>query len=295
MGKLILRFAIATLMFCLGPSSYGADTIIQKTEGDQAPAQYVAPGGVGTIIYNYTSDINTQFRKCLEIAMDYQTKKLNELNSVLAQYFVQQTGASSEDAKKWAQDVIEKAPAFKKERERQNELIDEYNRELPKNLLANVYKLFAHIVEAVDSKMAALQILNPKIKYERDPRFVLFKDESTSLDRYTIRTAILPNANRIVIECITGSLRQGIVSKCPSLEFTEFVEQKALQTFAVKAAPSGLTLVMGDPNEVRLQFKKKKVLENVTYPATGAEALTAEFKHQFNTTFEEFLKIAYAR
>jgi hypothetical protein len=286
---------IASLSFTLSSGSLAADKITQETKGDQSPAQYVAPGGVGTIIYNYTSDISTQFRKCLEIAMDYQTKKLNELNSILAQYFVQQTGASDEDAKKWAQDVIEKAPAFKKEKERQDDLIDQYNKELPKNLLANVYKLFAYIIETIDSRMAALQEIDPKITYEKDPRFILFKDESTSIDLYIIRTAILRNGSRIVIKCVTGSLRQGIPVTCPSFEFTELVEKRAMQTFAVKPATGGLTLTWGDPNKVQLQFKQKKVLGNVMYLSTGAETLTTEFKNQFNANFEEFLKMAYAR
>jgi hypothetical protein len=42
-------------------------------------------------------------------------------------------------------------------------------------------------------------------------------------------------------------------------------------------------------------LKKERMLRDVRYSATGADPLTEQFKKEFDVTFAEFFKMAYAR
>ena len=277
---------------------YAGETTIQETKGDKSPILNIGPGGTGSINYNIyieqgISDVRAYTDKALQLIIDYQHKKLQELNRQLAELFRQEARASNEDAEKWVQDVLEKAPAFKKEMEKNEQLIKDYNQEFSKDLMAKVYKLFAHIIETIDSRFLVLKQSVSKVKYQKDERFILFNDETTTLTQYIIRTVVLPNGNQILIKCVTGNLRRGLVSTCPSLEFIEMVGQNVMQSFSIiPRGGGGGFLLLGGP-EVRL--KEKRVLPNVIYPLTGEEMLTESFKKNFDMTFQEFLQMALTR
>jgi len=239
-------------------------------------------------------DIKRRYENCMEANTAYTHKKLEDLNESLVKLYSQRAGVPEEDAKEWALQTIENAREFKKEMEKLDESINQYNEGLSKDILEKTYRLFHYILETVDSRLTAIRELNPGVKYETSDKLILFNDEKTKAGHYTLRTVVLPKRNRILIGCVPGELKQGLVSKCPFLEFTEVVEQKVVQSFKITPnyAEGGLTLTWGG-NQVGL--KQQKVLGDVQYSATGKDSLTEQFKNQFNLTFEEFFKIAYAR
>jgi hypothetical protein len=169
----------------------------------------------------------------------------------------------------------------------------EYNEGLSKDILEKTYRLFHYIFETVDSRLMVLQEINPKVKYETSDKLILFNDEKTKAEHYTLRTVVLPKGNRILIGCIPGELKHGLVSTCPSLEFGELVEGKKMQSFRIMPNyESGPGIRIGG-NEV--QLKEERRLQDVRYSATGKEMLTEQFRRQFNETFKEFFNIVYAR
>lgn len=287
----IFCFLILSIPFELSASS---DHVKQETKGDMSPAVN-APGGTINIIYNKientTNEMNQSFSKCFELAINLQAEKLKELNEEIAQLYIQQSGVPQEDAKEWAKDVINNAPEFKKELERQEALRNKYNKELSKELIAKTYKLFSYIFEFVDSRLIALRESKPEIKYEMSEKFILFRDESTSTGSYTSRALILPNGNKIRIVCHTGRLTKGLVTNYPSLRFEEVVQEKVIQSFSILPKYPGLKIVAAD----KVPYKKKKELENVEYPVTGGDRLTKGFKVKLNETLQDFFKITLSK
>ena len=264
---------------------------------------YISPGGSSEISYDISdkaigeidrvvSEIRQQFSNCLEVAIDFQNKKLKDLNQTLAELHAQET-TDQKEAKKWAQDLIEKAPEIRNEKQVIDELKDKYNREFSKNLLANAYKLFNYIFQTVDSRLLAFQELNTEVKYEKNENFILFNDESTQINRYVARTVILPNGNHIQIICITGKITQGIVSTCPILIFIEGAGKKTIQSFRLSPSYGGSKITIMGPG-VQLP-QKESVLADIEYRATGEEMLTVQIRERFNSTFQDFFKLAYTR
>lgn len=287
----IFCFLILSIPFELSASS---DHVKQETKGDQSPVVH-APGGNINIVYNIIEnksfEINKSFSKCFELAINLQAEKLKELNEEIAQFYIQQSGVPKEDAKEWAKDVINNAPEFKKELERQEALRNKYNKELSKELIAKTYKLFAYIFELVDSRLIALRESKPEIKHEMSKKFILFRDESTSTGSYTSRTLILPNENKIRIVCDTGQLTKGLVTNYPSLRFKEVVEEKVIQSFSILPKYPGIRIVAAD----KVPYKKKKELRNVEYTVTGGDMLTEGFKVRLNETLQDFFKITLSK
>jgi hypothetical protein len=122
-------------LFCFLCECYAVERSTQKTTGDQSPAAQADRGATIKIEYNnivnqYISETKTKFSECLDIATVFQNQKLADLNKTIATLLVQNEGASKGEADKWAKDLIEQAPGFKKERENNNALIRKYNEEL---------------------------------------------------------------------------------------------------------------------------------------------------------------------
>ncbi|MCJ7602412.1 MAG: hypothetical protein MUO63_13060 [Desulfobulbaceae bacterium] len=304
MDKRSVKLIIASLVIHFSLCTANASSEVkQDTKGNQSPAVYISPGGSSKISYDISdkaigeidrvvSEIRQQFSNCLEVAIDYQNKKLKDLNQTLSELHAQET-TNPKEAKKWAQDLIEKAPEIRNEKQVIDELKDKYNKEFSKNLLANVYKLFNYIFQTVDSRLLAFQELNTEVKYEKNENFILFNDESTQINRYVARTVILPNGNYIQIICITGKITQGIVSTCPILIFEEGAGEKTIQSFRLVPDYGAYKLTLMGPG-VQLP-QKERVLTNIEYGATGEEMLTVQLKGEFNSTFQEFFKLAYTR
>jgi hypothetical protein len=237
------------------------------------------------------AEINDKFSKTLDVLINFQNKKVEELNKELADIFIQDIGGTDEDAKKWAKNIIDNAPEVKKQLENNERIRIQYNLELSKGLLTKVYNLYVYIYEKIDQRFMALKELNNKIKYEKDDKFILFNDESTRIDPYNSRTLILANGNNIIIQCLPGKIEQGFIRECPSLSFYEVVGEKILQSFSIH--PSWGGVLTGGGGEVPYQEKKK--LESISYPKNGKEILTDDFEIKFNSTFEEFIQTAFAR
>jgi hypothetical protein len=240
------------------------------------------------------AEINETNRRCLDAAVAFTNKRLDDLDKRLQEHYMEKSGAPSEEAKKWAKDIMN-TEEFKKRREKEAEVIKEYNEEKAKKLLAYVYKAFIYIFQEIDSNVAAFLEINQKIKYEKDKRFFLFRNESNSLDHYIARTLFLPNGNRILISCNTGTMSKGLVITCPSMKFIEMVGGKVMQSFEIK--PNyGLGGAAHRLGEGPVQYKEQPVVGNIQYNAGGnIDPLTDEFKNQLNTHLEAFFKIAFAR
>jgi hypothetical protein len=240
------------------------------------------------------ADIHQTNRRCLDAAVAFTNKRLEDLDNRLQELYMEKSGAPSEEAKKWAKDIMN-TEEFKKRREKEAEVIKEYNEEKAKKLLAYVYKAFIYIFQEIDSNVAAFLEINQKIKYEKDKRFFLFRNESNSLDHYIARSLFLPNGNRILISCNTGTMSKGLVITCPSMKFIEMVGGKVMQSFEIK--PNyGLGGAAHRLGEGPVQYKEQPVVGNIQYNAGGnIDPLTDEFKNLLNTHLEAFFKIAFAR
>jgi hypothetical protein len=239
------------------------------------------------------SEVRKEFSKCLEITIAFQSKKLEDLNKTLAGLLVQNEGVTEEDAKKWARDILDKAPGFKKEIETNNALIRKYNEELSKDLMAKVYKAFAYVFETVDSRLLALKELSPKATYARDDKFVLFSDETTQIKSYTARSFVFANGNRIAVILTPGELKRGLIQTCPSLDFREYAGQSLTQSFRVKpyyGGGAGFRVSGGG-----VELKKERIVTDIEYPATGTDVLTDRFKEELNKAFAEFIELAFTR
>ncbi len=297
MGKVIAFFLSLSLFFCLLAESTAAEKITQETKGSQSPAVFLSPGAISNI--NYTtpidqimSEVHKEFSRCMEVTIAFQSKKLEELNKKLARLLVENEGIPEDDARQWAKELVEKSPGFKKEIETNKALIQKYNKELSNNLAAKVYKAFSYIFENLDSRFLALKDLNPKTKYDRDDKFVLFSDENISVEAYTIRVFVFANENHINITLIPGKMKQGLVQKCPSIVFSEYEGKNLKQSFIIIPHYGGKTLTFRD-NKVTL--KKESTVKDIKYLATGADVLTESFKENFNSMFTSFVKLAFAR
>ncbi len=285
MGRLTVFFLSLPLSFCILFESYAAERVTQETKGDQSPAVFVSPGGTSNINYRIDaqidqilSEVRKEFSKCLEVTIAFQSKKLEELNKTLSELLVQNQGVSEEDAKKWAKDIVEKAPGFKKEIENNNALIKKYNEDLSKDLIAKVYKTFAYVFETLDSKLLALKEVSPKATYARDDRFVLFSDETSQMESYTARSFIFANGTRIAVTLTPGKLKQGLIQTCPSLDFIEFAGQNLTQSFKVTPHYGGGRIhIFGG-----VELKKQRTVRDVAYSATGTDILTDRFKEELN-------------
>lgn len=284
-------------LFCNSLESYAAERVTQETKGANSPALYVAPGGTGNINYTIdtqidrvTSEVNKGFTRCLEASIAFQSKKLEELNKTLAMLLAKSEGVPDEDARKWANDILEKAPRFKTEIENNNTLIKKYNEELSKDLTGKIYKTFAYVFETVDSRLQALKELSPQAKYTKDEKFVLFSDESTEIKPYTVRSFTFANGNSILVTLTPGKLSGGLIETCPSITFTAFIGQNRRWAFAVLPKySSNIRLVKG---RASVNFKKEKeLINNVDYPATGEDILTKQFKEKINNAFAIFIKL----
>jgi len=298
MGRLTVFFLSLFLSFCILSEPYAAERVTQETKGDQSPAIYVSPGGTSNINYRIDaqidqilSEVRKEFSKCLEVTTAFQSKKLEELNKTLAELLVQNLGVPEEDAKKWARDIVEKAPGFKKEIENNNALIKKYNEELSKDLMAKVYKAFAYVFETVDSRLLALKELSPKTTYARDDRFVLFSDETSQIKSYTARSFVFANGARVAVTLTPGKLKQSLIQTCPSLDFIEFAGQSLTQSFKVTPHYGGGTIFVHGG----VELKKERTVRDIKYSATGADVLTDGFKKELNKAFSEFIKLASTR
>ncbi len=298
MHRLLMPFMTALLALALPSSSHPADEITQETKGDQSPAVYVSPGGSSTINYAINqmvvpafSVLRGEYLDCIRFLIDSQTKKLKELDKKLAQFFIQQTGATDQDANKWVEEVIRNAPEYKKQIQENDKIREEWNREFSKSLMAKVYELFTYIFLTIDSRFAAFQEVNPKSEYQKNDKFALFEDASQDDADYIARTFAFPEGKRILIYCSIGRTNRGLVLSCPSLRFSEVIKQGVRQSFSVTPQKGHGTIIIGTPP---VPMKKREGLKDVEYPITGQEMLTEEFKTRFNATFQDFLKIVYA-
>ena len=299
--KAIIAFLIIHFSFNIAANA--SNEVKQNTKGNQSPAVYISPGGNSKISYDISekaiseidrvvSEIRQQFSNCLEVAIDFQNKKLKDLNHTLAKLRVQET-TNQKETKKWAQELIEKTPEIKNNKKAIDALRDEYNKKFSKNLLANVYKLFTFAYQTVDSRMLVFQELNTEVKFEKNENLILFKDESTQVNRYVARSVILPNGNHIQIICETGNILRGIVSRCPTLIFVELAGENIIQSFRLAPHYGGSTLTLRGSG-VQLP-QKERVLSDIKYRATGEEMLTIQIKERFNRNFQDFFKLAYTR
>ena len=301
MNKRTVKLIVISLAIYFSLCSANASSEVkQDTKGNQSPAVYISPGGSSNITYNnpdkiidrVASEIKQEFDNCLDFAIIFQAKKLKYLNKTLAELYAQET-TDQKEAKKWAQDIIDKAPEIKNQKHVIEEQRDKYNKEFSKNLLANVYKLFTYIFQTVDSILLAFQELNTEVKYKKNKNLVFFNDEPTQINSYVARTVILPNGNCIHIICDTGKIHQGIVSTCPTLIFAEGSGKKIIQSFKLVPHYGGHTLTILGPG-VKLP-EKERVLADIKYIATGEEMLTMQIRERFDSTFQDFFKLAYTR
>lgn len=226
----------------------------------------------------------------------FNNNEIKNLTIALAVIYKREVGASDADAKQWAQDTLEKAGAFKKDRDKEDELRNELKTKSSKSIIVKVYKLFDYVIVTTDSRFIAFQTLKQKVKYETSEKYLLFNDDSTSEPPYIFRTVVLPNRNKILLTIHPGKLKQGIVTTCPSLEFSEFNEQNKLQSFKIRPlyADSGPEHRLGGG---MVEFEKQRALNDVRYivKRTGDDMLNQQFKDQFDLTFREFFQIAIAR
>jgi hypothetical protein len=216
---------------------------------------------------------------------------VDERNNTPAALIVQNEGIPVEDAKKWARDIIGKAPRSKKEIDQNNALIRRYNEELSEDLMTKMYKAFDYVLETVDSKLPALKEASPKATYSRDERFVIFTDETAQLKPYTARSFVFTNGNRINLTLTPGTLKEGLVQTCLSLESSESVEHGSAQSFKVTPHCGGVKVAISGG----VQLKKEWTLRDIEYPATGADILLDRFKEELNRTFLEFIELAFIR
>lgn len=238
------------------------------------------------------SVIEQQNKKYLEATLAFQNKTLEDLNKKLSKLYSQKIGGTDEEVNKWALDTIERARETRTNLKNADKLREEYEKELSTNVVGKVYGLFDYIFTTVDSKLAAFQQLKPKVKYEKDDKFVLFGEESTPTVSYTFRTVVFENGNRILFIVTPGKLKQGLISTCPSLTMKEIVGRNTMQEFSVVANYGLHSLTIVSPETT---FMAKKAPKKMEYPTTGKEILTQELKNKFNTAFQELFEIAYTR
>ncbi len=240
MHSIITTSTLVLLLLSFSPYSIAADKITQETRGDQSPAMTVQRGGTGNINYNYVynfivaptfTEIRQQNSECIRLVADFQRMKLEELDKRLAKFYVQQTGAPDQDAKKWAEEVIRNAPEYKKQTQESDRQKEEWNREFSKDIMAKAYDLFTYVLDSIDTRFAALQEVNPKTIYEKSDKFIFFNDASKGDTTYIVRTFIMPNGNRICIECSVGKISRGLIVTCPSLRVSD--QQGVGQSFSI--------------------------------------------------------------
>ena len=302
MGSLTVFSLSLFLSFCILFESYAAEGVTQETKGDQSPAILVMPGGTSNLTYKtdnektnaliekYVSIVDKERLKCLEFVIAFQKQKLAEMNKTLAEFLIAQNqGMSEEDAKKWARDIIEKAPAFKKERETNDALVGKHNEELSKDFMAKAYKAFFFVFETVDSKLLALKELRPEAISVRDDKFLLFSEEASQTKPYTARSFVFAKGNGIAIVVTPGKLKQSFIQTYPHLDFVSYAGNSMTHSFKVKPGYSGMKILI----DGGLNFKKKITVSDVEYSVTGADILTDEFKERLNNSFAEFIKLAF--
>jgi hypothetical protein len=297
MHSIIIKSTLVLLLLSLSPYSRAADKITQETKGDQSPAIIVQQGGKANVNYNHVhnyyvtpafTEVKQRYSECIQLVADFQRMKLEELDKRLAEYYVQQTGAPNQDAKKWVEDVIRYAPEYKKQMQENDRQREEWNREFSKDILAKTYDLFTYLLDVIDTRFAALQEANPKTIYEKTDKFILFSDASKGDTSYIARTFIMPNGNRIYIVCSVGEISRGLVINCPSLRFSD--QQGVGQSFSISPKGAyGTATIGGDV----VPLRKKEILQDIKYPSTGEVMLTPEFKARFDSTLKKFLVMVY--
>jgi hypothetical protein len=95
MSSRIVSLIAISVIICWSSVSYASQVIKQETKGDQSPNITVLPGGHSELHYESSrkaesmmnqalSEIRQEFSKCLDVAVNFQNKKLDELNRQLS-------------------------------------------------------------------------------------------------------------------------------------------------------------------------------------------------------------------
>ena len=162
-----------------------------------------------------------EFLNCLKIAAEFQTAILNELNVKLSKYLTKHTQVSNVEAEAWAHNILQTASGIKKAQKEFEDTAKKYNEEISKMLVTSSYNYITFVLGIVDTKLNALQKIDPEITVERNDKLVLFSDEEHPVKPYVIKQFNLPGHNSIQVVCFPGKTNLGLVEKCPTIKFAE--------------------------------------------------------------------------
>lgn len=303
MSNRILALIAISMIICWSSDSYASQEIKQETKGDQSPAITVLPGGRSELHYDVsdeviaeikraTSEIKNEYNRMLELAIEFQDKKLKELNRRLAEIYIERTGSSNDNAKKWAQEIIEKSSEVKKALEDKKTQTDKYNIELSKNIVAKVYMLFGYVFGYVDSRLLAIKDLNPDVKYNIN-EYVVFDDEKSNVGTHKARAVDFPNGSKIEISVNPGNLEGVLVKGCPTISFREICKDECLSFSLRPSYGCGLSLKYHGGSILK---KHEKIsIDDIKYNPKNANLLTDDFKRSFTDRFDKFIKYTYGR
>lgn len=301
----ILIFTICSIVYLYEPIAVIAarETVIE-TEGDKSPAIYAPTANevqvsigvdektINDTINKATSDINNNFEKMLNLAIEYQDRRLDELNKELHDIYLVNATLADADAEKWAQEIIEQSPQVIKAVDDKNKLVDEYNIETSKNIVSKTYMLFSYVFEYVDSRFAAIKKISPEMNYEINEYSLFFNENANRSDKIA-RTATLPNGVRIEVIINPGVLEEGLVKSCPTAIFNEVGGQNNLSFRLLSTVNQGTTMMVGGGGSI-LKKHEKITINDVKYNVNN-EFPTDSIKKFFNQSFDKLILYTYGK
>ena len=273
------------------------DHVDQSTTADNSPA-IVSTGENASVNVTYrieqtieqaTLDIRYQIEKCLNLAIEYQSKKIKELENEIATIYSKKGDVASDDAKKMAEDIVNSSSKLKKEIENQKKKIDEYNSEFSKNTYANTYIFFIRLVSKIDEVFYGIIEINPSYRLKKNENIKFFSEYSDNTNDSILRELIFNNG-RVIVECSPGTIKDGLVQGLPRLHFRRVNKESVeiIPSFRVqKTVPH--SIYGGKPAYPK---KVEVPYNNMEYfPLKNEDAINNKL-NEFYKVFSTFMKLA---
>ena len=315
MFKIIIVCLATILTFSISMISIASDSVTQNPKGVQSPAMYVSPGGTGTINYDVSQqalknlnaeikqslfEVRQSFLNCMDTVKAFQDKKIEELNIKLAEYLTKEKDITKKTAKTWGKEILESSSTYKEfedDNKKREDLLQEYNSQLSKNVIANSYRLFAFIFETVDLKINDMIQLNQNIKYEKSDSLNLFQKSTEKFKPFIARKVLFPKGT-IIVTVSPGQINEkALVNSSPSTFFKVIGGNADLPSFKIEPKYAGAAgmIILGGGDGVK--YKKMEITypyKDMKYTPSSQNLLNEEFKNKFIENFTNFMKFAWS-
>lgn len=250
----------------------------------------------GSQIRDSLTEVQAGWTNCIQTVINLENQKIEELNKEISIYLNEEKGIPKEQAKSFADEIIQNSDSyqeFENKKKKQNALVDEYNEQLSKNMIANSYIVFAYLIENIDTNISELISNHANSKYEKNDQIELFIGKS-----YAVRKLLLPGGN-ITISIGSGSRNaKGIVSNCPSLILSVQAGNSKVKDFTItpsyESAGGARLEFIGGPKPKYKKIEVRYPYKNMKYRPESDVPLNDYFKKQFIKNFTEFMKFAFS-